>query len=431
MSDDAKDGDDDASKPFGLAERKQVQAEVVHVLLETTQRVDAPTAVFTAGQPGAGKTRSIVEPVQAEFDGRGGIAVVDPDAIRPLLPSAKAEMAKGGSEFSDAAYRAAGTIAFDVSMDMISHRRNVLRDGTLSDLTYPRQEFDRMRASEFRIEVHVAAVSQDLSWARTVLRQQREAELSETGFGRGVGREFHDKAAAGIVSSTRSLWNEKLVDRMVVYDSQGNRIMDTTQDKGGQWQQAGKAHSGPTPDAIVAERQTKPQGQDLVAAANTWLDVRDLVTASDRKHAAPEATIADIERQTGKALDAVANDKAAKGLAVSDDRLQAALDVHAKEPHRGAAQAWLRNPAEARQNWPEHSAAFDSAMATVNQVQRVAHEVGQKNIPDPREFMAGKLAKGEVTARPDPVRKVDAPERKAPEREQPARRPREQGERDR
>lgn len=407
----SKPGDDESPGspvPSYADEQAEVRKEAVQDILDTTRAVEHPTAVFTGGQPGAGKSESIVRPLQADYADKGRIGVIDPDQIRPLFSRAQQDIASA-KPFSPEAYNAAGTVAYEISLDVSKHQRNILRDGTLADLKYPQQEMAQLRRQDYRIEAHVAAVYQDLSYARTVMRTEQDVQRSPVGFGRTVDREFHDKAVAGVAASTGVMWNQQMVDRLVLYDARGARVFDGKRE-GDQWvDTAGRPHAGISPKEQLEQRQHKPEARDLVDAASTWLAARTLIQSPDRKVPASDAAITAVSRETMQSFDKVLASRAASQLARSDKPLRAALVSHRDRPLQAAAEAWRRNPAEAVKQWPEHKAAFALAERTVQACAAAKPAAGQAA----RDHMADKLARGQVKPEPDKSR---APERTAPGR---------------
>lgn len=426
MTSSAKDGKLDPSPalPGYADEQPTIREDVVELSLALTEPVAQPVAVFTGGQPGAGKSHSIVRPLQAEYALKGGIAVIDPDAIRPLFAQARQEMEHGGSTFSDAAYAASGTVAYEISIELAAHHRHLLRDGTLADLKYPRQEMLELRQRGYQVEVHVAAVYGDLSRARTVVRQELEATESETGFGRGVGREFHDKAVSGVAVSTGAIWEEKLVDRMVLYNSQGQHVFDCNH-ASGQWlDSTGKPHAGPNARTVLESHQHASQPRDLVDAANTWLAAREFLRAPNRPAPPSEAFTAEVERETARALSTLLESQPATAMAQNDQRLQDALSAHRTRPLQAPADAWRRSAGQAREHWPEHRSMFEQADEFLQRWAAAQQLRGNvKADLDPKLYIAEKMAKGEVkadrsstaeAARPNvdaPIARLTGPER--------------------
>jgi 2-phosphoglycerate kinase len=73
-------------KPLSDDDQNVLARELVSERLEVTRPVEQPTAILTAGQPGAGNS-IIVERLSVSFAKAGGAPIViDPDRIRPQLP---------------------------------------------------------------------------------------------------------------------------------------------------------------------------------------------------------------------------------------------------------------------------------------------------------------------------------------------------------
>ena len=208
------------------AEREALARELTDERLELTEPVAKPRAVLTAGQPGSGKSL-IVNSIAVQFDGIGGAVVVDPDRVRPSIPYMEERIAKGDLAIPEAAFADAGTVAIMMVHNAADARRNIIYDGTLSNLTYARQNADFLRGLNYQVEIHGMAVAPDLSHARTYSRREEEIRESDTGFGRGVEDDFHDKAVTGLVKTIEALQAEGRVDAIVLYDKQGKEVAST------------------------------------------------------------------------------------------------------------------------------------------------------------------------------------------------------------
>lgn len=257
-------------EPLSPTQREQFARELTNEQLEIAPSVSHPTAIFTAGQPGSGKS-SIVSNMRLKFQSIGTAAVeIDPDEIRPQLPYMQPRIAKGDLEIPGAAYVDAGTIGSRVMEMAADAKRNIIYDGTLSSPKYARQNISYLKELDYRVEVHSMAVAPDLSHATTYARREGQIARSSTGFGRGVGDEFHDQAVDGLVKTLDALQSDGVVDAIVLYDRQGN-IVGRTQREGERW----------VPDEKMAEvlkaAHQNPTERALRDAAQTWDDASTLM----------------------------------------------------------------------------------------------------------------------------------------------------------
>ncbi|MEA9776927.1 zeta toxin family protein [Xanthomonas campestris] len=389
-----KDKDDAAARKAAYdAELPQITLETVEDALTLTTPVNPATVIFTGGQPGSGKSKSIVDKAIVEYADKGGIAVLDPDELRPLFAQARREQEAG--EYSSQGYEAAGTLAYNVSLQLAEEQRNILRDGSLRDAEWPMKEIGELKRHDYQVEIHIAAVHRDVSHARTEQRRQLDAAVSDVGFGRKVDRSFHDQAAAGVVQTAGQLWDMPDVNRFVVYDANGSVVLDRSRDDRGEWvdKDTGKPHAGPAPSTIIEERQTQATAADLVMTADAWRRARE--SLDGRAAPASELEIAVLDRNLNGALDAVRGNAEASEHANQDEyvKLRALLLQRESEPLRAQAEAWKRDGQEARNNWPTYAPAFDKADELVRKNEDLARAAGRIVDGDKlRQCVADKIA---------------------------------------
>ncbi len=253
----------DEQKPLSEAERTDLARELTDEQMEIAPAVERPTAILTAGQPGSGKSM-IVNRVVVNFEGTGAPPIViDADEVRPNLPYMRERIAKGDLEIPGAAFSDAGTIAAQMMGMAAEGRRNIVYDGTLSNSYYAGLNVDRLKQMNYRVEIHGMAVSPDLSHASTYERRELQIKTSPTGFGRGVGDDFHDQAVSGLVETIGALQADGKVDAIVLYDRQGN-VVGSTRMEEGRW----------VPDEQMAEAlknaHQNPNARTLRDAAASW-----------------------------------------------------------------------------------------------------------------------------------------------------------------
>lgn len=256
-------------QPLSDGERDKLARRLIDVQLSNTSRVDRPTAVFTAGQPGSGKSQ-IVRYMAVDFGTKGGAIAIDADAIRPNIPYMRERIDKGDLNIPDAAFQDAGTIAAKMMRLAAEERRNIIYDGTLTNVRYARENTEYLQSTNYRVEVHSMAVDPDLSQARTYNRREAEILVSPTGFGRGVGDRFHDDAVAGLVTTIKALQDEGKVDAISLYDRTGLKT-GTVEYRDGKW----------VPDRDIAaqlkEIHDRPDQGSRHEAANTWTKAATLM----------------------------------------------------------------------------------------------------------------------------------------------------------
>jgi UDP-N-acetylglucosamine kinase len=272
MSSLATEGGDALEVSAYEVDRLRLLKEVVRQQLVQAQQHPNPTAIFTGGQPGAGKSTAIVLPAQEEFSNSSGIAVVDPDEVREMFPAAQLEMRNGGGTFSSDALNAAGTLAYQVCLELRAHRVNFVHEGTLSNLDYPLKEMKILRESGYRLEARFAAVDPNLSFARTLRRSELASQFDLHGFGRFVSKAVHDLMAARVPDSADELYNLKAVDRIAIFGLDRKPLADFHL-RGGDWDATyhSAAYDGMCPGDVIRSIHRAPDLEARLAALVEWL----------------------------------------------------------------------------------------------------------------------------------------------------------------
>jgi hypothetical protein len=251
----------DDQKPLRDDEREKLARDLTDSELERTPRVTSPLAVLTAGQPGSGKSM-IVTSMRVKF-GDARAVEINPDEVRPQIPYMRERIERGDLNIPGAAFSDAGTVAARIMEMSSAESRNIIYDGTLSNSFYAGKTADHLKEQGYRVEVHGMAVTPDLSHASTYDRREGEIRTSPTGFGRGVGDDFHDQAVKGLVQTIGDLQAQNKVDAIVLYDRDG-QIVGSSKFEKGEW----------VPDQRMAETlrevHNNPNQKSLQDAANTW-----------------------------------------------------------------------------------------------------------------------------------------------------------------
>ena len=292
-------------------QQKAHAAMLMAAELKRSQAVDSPQAILTGGQPGSGKSY-IVRSVGVQFEGRGGVVVIDPDAIRPTLPYMAERILAGNLDIPDAANTDAGTIAYQMIQIAKLEHRNVIVDGTLQNTKRAVDLADELRAADYKVDFHGMAVNPDLSHARTYSRREEQIAESPTGFGRGVSDEFHDQAVKGYGITVETFQKQASVNSLTFYDSKNEKIAETKL-VDGQWVPAVSMK-----DALEEVHQ-RPSPAVLQDASRTWTWASEAMKA---RYAAPEeqAKIAAFQKA------ALARERTAHSAAPSQSALtQAAI----------------------------------------------------------------------------------------------------------
>jgi predicted ABC-type ATPase len=150
---------------------------------------DAPRAVITAGQPGAG-TGVLVEAAKAELG--GDVVIVDPDELHDYHPDLirlrQLHPYRWFIETDADACRWAAKLR-DLA---IEGRRHIILDTTLADADPVIEQIRAMQAKGYEVEIRVIAAHRLESELR--IDRRFTDSLMENGYGRHVPGEIHDQA---------------------------------------------------------------------------------------------------------------------------------------------------------------------------------------------------------------------------------------------
>lgn len=325
MSEPAKDGlklTQQERRGYGDKIRAFLRAERVSLLCELHLAAEHPVAIFTGGQPGSGKSTTVVSSLGGRFIDTNGIAVVDPDGLRELFPESVLERENGGGRYSDDALAGSGTLAHEICMSLAEARRHFIHEGTLVSLEFAGPEMDALRALGYAVEVHAVAVYPPVSLARTVLRSELEALDSPHGFGRTVPKAVHDGMAAKIPDSLDKLWRDGRVDRIVIYSRHGTALFDHSLADGSWAPAPGSASVGESPGAVVRRAHAEPAAEELLQALSLWLEAVERTHSSHRPRAASAESPVLAAAEVLEAARRVIGHEAARALLDGDPALR-------------------------------------------------------------------------------------------------------------
>lgn len=393
-------------EPLGDAQREAFARELTDEQLEISPAVEKPTAIFTAGQPGSGKSM-IVNRVTVNFENLSGPPVViDPDEVRPNLPYMRDRIKAGDLDIPGAAYSDAGTVAARMMQMAAEASRNIVYDGTLSNTHYARLSIDALKQQNYRVEVHGMAVAPDLSHASTYERRELQIKSSPTGFGRGVGDDFHNQAVEGLVKTIEALQADGKVDAIVLYDRQG-QIVGSTKLEAGRW----------VPDEQIAEAlrdaHQNPDRRTLEDAAHSWDQAATMMrdrgadTAEQQKvdsfrdaaaaRAVPPPTPAQLAAQYEAACAAESVAIVRKAIRIEakleDRRAELQTKAAATDSAKPSAPRWMPGANKAAATWEEQRERIGRQLAAANtRIERVAPYTKEPvaGYPSPVEAMAVK-----------------------------------------
>lgn len=378
--------------------RELAQWHIEDVIAPSVERSDRPTAIFLAGQPGAGKT-TITPEITDRLAEQGGHVLISADEARTLLPNFAALQARDPASASRETQEDAGRLAQLITDEAVKRGFNVVIDGTLRDPDRAENEVASLRSAGYRTELHALAVSDQLSFARSAERYSAAIERGDVEAARWVDRAYHDNAFNGVGQSVRRLEFKGLVDQVTVY----NRLGDTIHE--------GPARAGDTPgtNAFEAARQ-QLTGFERRQIAETYDRVQDRL-GEDALNPTRFPGLASAIYRAHYSLEA---DPAARD-AYREDNLDRRADSEQKAEvyRRELSQAWDRQDRNAMKSMPElrvaeaHKIMAERQFEGMPEAQRkAALDTAMKQIEKGLRSGRQKLPDGVSVVRPT-ERKVD------------------------
>jgi hypothetical protein len=189
----------DSSKPhkLGPAESERIfKEEILPQLLRKNPTLipsDIPTMLVVGGQPGAGKSNAI-NGIKAEFAERGGLLVVDLDALRENHPAYRSLMRADDKAAAQYTYDDARIWAQKLEEYAKANRHNVLVESLMTSPDGVGGWLQDYRETGYRTEAHVVAVNESSSVQGIVQRYEEQKAESLDNVGRTVPRQVHDLA---------------------------------------------------------------------------------------------------------------------------------------------------------------------------------------------------------------------------------------------
>lgn len=180
-----------------------------------------PELIMVGGQPGAGKSKSILATKDA-LGSQGGVLAIDIDALREFHPEQDRLMALDDRTAANYTHADASLWARKLEKYAQEHRYNVLLESTMKTPDNVATKLEEYRAAGYATEVKIVAVHERSSWLGVLSRY--ESQKDNDGFGRMVPKQIHDGAYEGLLDSAERVERDKLADRVGVYDRAGSAI---------------------------------------------------------------------------------------------------------------------------------------------------------------------------------------------------------------
>lgn len=187
-----------------------------------------PKAVLLGGQSGAGKT-TIHRIKQKEF--QGNIIIIDGDSFRSQHPNYLALQEEYGKYSVDYTKDFAGKMVEHLIGELSKQSYHLLIEGTLRTTEVPRKTAQSLKSRGYQVSLALIATKPELSYLSTLIRYE-ELYAIDPNQARATPKEYHDGIVEHLVDNLRELENDKLFNRIQIYQRDRHCVYDSETDKG-------------------------------------------------------------------------------------------------------------------------------------------------------------------------------------------------------
>ncbi|MDV7561116.1 zeta toxin family protein [Acinetobacter baumannii] len=207
MSDDYKLSDKDHNKILDDLKAKYFRKALT---------VKNPEVVITGGQPASGKGR-LARDAQVEFSTKGGSVLIDPDQLRSYHPKYQELQVSNDKTSSSHTHYDAKKWSLELIEEAMKQKKNIVVDQTSADFQTLKKTVENFKNNGYNnIELKVMAVPEITS--KQGIYHRYEMEKSINGSGRFVDPSVHKEIYDKLSNTIKQLGEEKIVDKLSVYD---------------------------------------------------------------------------------------------------------------------------------------------------------------------------------------------------------------------
>lgn len=279
----------DESYKLDERQHERIYKRIERAAFAGTSKTDNPRVVITGGQPGSGKSK-LLEQSRESFPDRN-VVVINGDDLRNYHLKRREILRADDKRFAertDPDSRKWTKRLFDRAIE--SHR-NIVFESTMREAVPISDTMKRLREEGYSLTAKIVATNEKVS--KTSIYRRYEEQKASKGFGRWTDEASHDAGYKGMPETVDYIEQNKLVDRLEVYNRQGDLIWSNDL-KGGEWEKAPEARQ-----IIEAERGREPTARELKELRADWQRIDDLMQARKaplREMEKAKTTRASIER---------------------------------------------------------------------------------------------------------------------------------------
>lgn len=258
MDDRFKLSDDDHRLIYEKIERRS---------LAGSTPVEKPRIVITGGQPGSGKSR-LIELSKEEFPD-GNVVVINGDELRYYHPQAQNILELDDKRFAERTDPDSRNWTRELFDKAIEDKRNIIFESTMRETGPLSKTMMRLKEGGYEISARVVACHERTSATGIFMRY--ETQKAEKGYGRFSEMTSHDAGYEGMPRTLDHIEQNKLVDKIEVYDRTGQKLY-TNELKDGRWKNDPKAV-----EAVQSERSRQPTRGQVQEFQSDWKRINRLM----------------------------------------------------------------------------------------------------------------------------------------------------------
>lgn len=213
---------------FSEAEFQKALKRNIRALTRGKTISSTPKAVLLGGQSGAGKT-TIHRIKQKEF--QGNIIIIDGDSFRSQHPNYLALQEEYGKDSVDYTKDFAGKMVEHLIDELSKQSYHLLIEGTLRTTEVPRKTAQLLTSRGYQVSLALIETKPELSYLSTLIRYEEFYDIDPSQ-ARATPKEHHDGIVEHLVDNIRELENDKLFNRIQIYQRDRTCIYDSESGKG-------------------------------------------------------------------------------------------------------------------------------------------------------------------------------------------------------
>ena len=210
------------------AENERIfQSVVVETVLDGVARgIDKPKLILLGGQPGSGKTRSLVPDAEGDLAESGRPMLIDADQLRENHTGWKEAILADDVTAAEKTHPDARKWVRKACALAIETRCNVILDGTMASQESIAQVVKQFDDAGYEIDARILAIDGSTSWLGVLYRYEQKKSKRQDA--RMTPRTVHDHAVDGILETLAVIEKDGRVGRIKIVARGGEVLYDST-----------------------------------------------------------------------------------------------------------------------------------------------------------------------------------------------------------